>query len=66
MRAYDAPMSDEILTTINNGTGMKEITSRINEMINTLGTTEYKESNLTRGEKNGFVLLFNLASRSGI
>ena len=59
-------MFDEIFTTINNGTGMKEITSRINEMINTLGTTDFKESNLTRGEKNGFVLLADLAARGGL
>ena len=66
MRAYDNPMRDEILTTVNNGTGMKDITSRINTMINTLGTTELKESNLTQGEKNGFVLLTQLATAAGI
>ena len=65
-RAYDAPMDDSILTVINSGTGMKAVTDRINSMISTLGTTEYKESNLTNGEKAGFKLLANLAASAGI
>lgn len=65
-RAYNSPLDDNILTIVNSGTGMKTVTDRINSMINSLGTTEYKESNLTNGEKAGFRLLTTLAASAGI
>lgn len=66
LRAYNDPMNDQILTWVNSGTGMKDVTTRVNAMINTLGSSEYKESRLTNGQKAGFRLLTDLAMKYGL